>query len=181
MRGRRVRFADRLPPLINGRPVIKIVRGPTSSASLTAATATQPVRCHSRTLMDQELYNGWRILFRQNVHMYCHQLTASKGDLELEIPCEDMPAGPIGIWPYTLELDAPVYYDLLMAHPCVGHQHRCELSPLRYQRPIRAQLISHNAVRAPLLAPSTSNRRIDVTPNKACPQSPASMPERLRW
>ena len=65
--------------------------------------------------MDQELYNGWRILFRQNVHMYCHQLTASKGDLELEIPCEDMPAGPIGIWPYTLELDAPVYDDLLMA------------------------------------------------------------------
>lgn len=30
--------------------------------------------------MDYKLYNGWRILFRQNVHMYCHQLTASKGD-----------------------------------------------------------------------------------------------------
>ena len=47
--------------------------------------------------------------------MYCHHLTATKGAVQLEIPCEDTPAGFVGIWPYTLELDAPVYDDLLIA------------------------------------------------------------------
>lgn len=65
--------------------------------------------------MDHALYNVWRIHFQQNVHMYCHHLTATKGDVCLEISCEDTPSGFVGIWPYSLQVDAPIYEDLLVA------------------------------------------------------------------
>lgn len=62
-----------------------------------------------------ECFNGWQVDFQRNVHMYCHHLTASKGDLEVEVPCEDTPGGFVGIWPYDLIVDAAVYNGLLEA------------------------------------------------------------------
>ena len=65
--------------------------------------------------MTETAHNGWTLRFRSNVHMYCHDLTATKGDHELQVPCEDMPSGGVGIWPYALELDTATYTDLLVA------------------------------------------------------------------
>ena len=40
----------------------------------------------------------WQISFRNNVHMYCHHLEVAKGAYRFDVPCEDTPAGFIGIW-----------------------------------------------------------------------------------
>lgn len=42
--------------------------------------------------------NGWKISFKNNVHMYCHHLEATKSGNKLDVPCEDTPDGYIGIW-----------------------------------------------------------------------------------
>ena len=44
--------------------------------------------------------DGWEIFFKNNVHMYCHQLTVKKENLCISIPCEDLPCKDrtIGIW-----------------------------------------------------------------------------------
>lgn len=47
--------------------------------------------------------------------MYCHSLTASKQNRDLQIPCEDTPDGYVGIWPYDLEISESEYVDLLAA------------------------------------------------------------------
>ena len=60
--------------------------------------------------------------------MYCHRLTATKHNHELEVPCEDTPAGYIGIWPYDLDLPESTYDDLLVASrlraPTIGSDYR---------------------------------------------------------
>ncbi len=63
--------------------------------------------------MTETVHNGWTLRFRSNVHMYCHEMTAAKGDHKLQVPCEDMPSGGVGIWPCDLELDDVTYGDLL--------------------------------------------------------------------
>jgi|SRR6056297_1971240 len=63
----------------------------------------------------QDVYNGWSIGFRRNVHMYCHALTASKHNLNLQVPCEDTPDGYVGIWPYDLNILESEYLDLVAA------------------------------------------------------------------
>ncbi|MCP4098138.1 MAG: hypothetical protein GY748_18050 [Planctomycetaceae bacterium] len=65
--------------------------------------------------MKHVVHNGWKIRFRRNIHMYCHSLTASKHNLELQIPCEDTPDGYVGIWPYDLDIPETRYLDLLVA------------------------------------------------------------------
>lgn len=65
--------------------------------------------------MKHVVHNGWKIRFRRNIHMYCHSLTASKHNLELQVPCEDTPDGYVGIWPYDLDIPEPTYLDLLVA------------------------------------------------------------------
>jgi hypothetical protein len=65
--------------------------------------------------MKHAVYNGWRIQFRPNIYMYCHQLIATKDSLALEVPCEDTPDGYVGIWPYNLGIPEPTYADLLVA------------------------------------------------------------------
>lgn len=45
--------------------------------------------------------------------MYCHELKAIKGNVELDVSCEDTPDGYVGIWPYILVLESSVYEDLL--------------------------------------------------------------------
>jgi len=51
------------------------------------------------------LRNGWNVEFQKNIHMYCHRLVATKGNKQYEVPCEDTPAGFLGIWLHGLELD----------------------------------------------------------------------------
>jgi hypothetical protein len=58
------------------------------------------------------LRNGWSIQFQKNVHMYCHRLIATKGNRQYEVPCEDTPAGFLGVWLYGLELDETALRDL---------------------------------------------------------------------
>nr|CAP48716.1 putative integron gene cassette protein [uncultured bacterium] len=58
------------------------------------------------------LRNGWNIEFQKNIHMYCHRLITTKGDKHYEVPCEDTPAGFVGIWLYGLELDEMTLSDL---------------------------------------------------------------------
>lgn len=65
--------------------------------------------------MTETVHNGWTLRFRSNVHMYCHELTAAKGNHKFHVSCEDMPSGGVGIWPYSLELDDVTYADLLVA------------------------------------------------------------------
>lgn len=65
--------------------------------------------------MKHEVHNGWKIRFRRNIHMYCHSLTASKHNLELQVPCEDTPDEYVGIWPHDLDLPETRYLDLLVA------------------------------------------------------------------
>ena len=65
--------------------------------------------------MTETVHNDWTLRFRSNVHMYCHDLTAAKGDHELQVPCEDMPSGGVGLWPYELDLEGDTYADLLVA------------------------------------------------------------------
>ena len=65
--------------------------------------------------MTETVHNGWTLRFRSNVHMYCHNLTATKDNHELRVCCEDMPSGGVGIWPYILELDDLIYADLIVA------------------------------------------------------------------
>ncbi len=67
--------------------------------------------------MTTRKYKGWTISFRKNIHMYCHELKASKGDVIYTIPCEDSPVseGLIGIWPYELQTDASTYSSLIQA------------------------------------------------------------------
>ncbi len=42
----------------------------------------------------------WRIIFKNNVHMYCHELVVAKGEQKYQIPCEDLPSKGnfVGIW-----------------------------------------------------------------------------------
>lgn len=47
--------------------------------------------------------------------MYCHSLTASKHNLDLQVPCEDTPDGYVGIWPYDLGIAESRYLDVLVA------------------------------------------------------------------
>ena len=44
--------------------------------------------------------DGWQIVFRNNVHMYCHELTVSKNNKNILVPCEDLTTKErtIGIW-----------------------------------------------------------------------------------
>ena len=65
--------------------------------------------------MRSEHLNGWAIEFTKNVHMYCHSLKATKNSSTLDVPCEDAPAGFVGIWPYELKLDDTEYQGLLKA------------------------------------------------------------------
>ena len=48
----------------------------------------------------EQKIKGWNILFKNNVHMYCHQLTVTKGNISISIPCEDLPrtTKTMGIW-----------------------------------------------------------------------------------
>ena len=62
-----------------------------------------------------ELHCGWSISFQQYVHMYCHRLTATKGGKHVNIPCEDTPAGFLGVWPQGLQLEEPALHELLKA------------------------------------------------------------------
>jgi hypothetical protein len=65
--------------------------------------------------MKYVVHNGWKIQFRRNIHMFCHSLTASKHNRDLQVPCEDTPDGYVGIWPYDLEIPDSEYFDLLVA------------------------------------------------------------------
>lgn len=65
--------------------------------------------------MRNELSSGWVIEFTQNDHLYCHSLKATKHSRTFDIPCEDTPAGFVGIWPYELKLDSAEYHDLFNA------------------------------------------------------------------
>lgn len=69
----------------------------------------------SLTDMKHVVHNGWKVRFRRNIHMYCHSLTVSKHNLELQVPCEDTPDGYVGIWPYDLDIPEARYRDLLVA------------------------------------------------------------------
>ena len=62
---------------------------------------------------DMALHRGWRILFQQYVHMYCHSLTAMKGGRHSDVPCEDTPDGFLGVWPHGLDLEERMLDDLL--------------------------------------------------------------------
>jgi hypothetical protein len=65
--------------------------------------------------MDYSTRNGWTIRFRKNVHMYYHDLQATKAGRTLVVPCEDTPDRYTAIWPYQLKLDGPEMLDLLDA------------------------------------------------------------------
>jgi len=66
--------------------------------------------------MRSEVYNGWTVEFRKNIHMYCHSLKMAKGGRVYDVPCEDLPLsnGRVGIWPYVLNLEEAVFQDLLI-------------------------------------------------------------------
>jgi len=51
---------------------------------------------------------NWLITFTSNVHMYCHDLSARKGNYTIQIPCEDLPSKDktMGIWLHDLEASA---------------------------------------------------------------------------
>lgn len=63
--------------------------------------------------MGPDLHQEWTFSFRKNVHMYCHSLTAKKGGLQYDVPCEDSPMGFVGVWPYELELDDISYRNFI--------------------------------------------------------------------
>jgi hypothetical protein len=65
--------------------------------------------------MHSQVHNGWTIEFKKNVHMYCHDLRASKGARQISIPCEDLPIrdGTVGLWLYELILDEATSRDLM--------------------------------------------------------------------
>ncbi len=65
--------------------------------------------------MRSELSNGWAIEFTKSIHMYCHSLRDTKNNSTFNVPCEDTPAGFVGIWPYELKLDDTGYQGLLSA------------------------------------------------------------------
>ena len=67
--------------------------------------------------MGTELETKWSFTFRRNVHMYCHDLRASRDGVEHQIQCEDLSGSKdqIGIWPYQLELDQTTYSTLIEA------------------------------------------------------------------
>ena len=57
-----------------------------------------------QTLKDN--VEGWDLSLNKNVHMYCHALSAKKGQDRMNIPCEDLPTKEktIGVWLTNLEL-----------------------------------------------------------------------------
>jgi len=57
----------------------------------------------------------WEIDFSANVHMYCHNLKATKGNHSVNIPCEDQPIGGnfVGIWLYASEASEAHQAELL--------------------------------------------------------------------
>lgn len=57
-----------------------------------------------RLATETQTIDGWEISFRNNVHMYCHRLAATKGQTQIDVPCEDTPDGHIGIWMTDLGL-----------------------------------------------------------------------------
>jgi len=57
--------------------------------------------------------DGWLISLRNNVHMYCHQLTVTKGNTKIDVPCEDTPEGHIGVWVEDLNIDGQNKDDLI--------------------------------------------------------------------
>jgi hypothetical protein len=65
--------------------------------------------------MNSELNSGWTILFEKNVHMYCHNLIVSKGDLQYRVPCEDSPQSDVGVlmWLYEINLEKTIFNDLV--------------------------------------------------------------------
>ena len=63
--------------------------------------------------MRNEMSDDWVVAFTKNVHMYCHRLKATKYNRTIDVPCEDTPAGFVGIWPYELGLDGAEYQDLM--------------------------------------------------------------------
>ena len=52
------------------------------------------------------LIGKWEIKFTNNVHMYCHSLSAKKGEYRVSISCEDLPTKEktIGIWLHDLDV-----------------------------------------------------------------------------
>ncbi len=55
-----------------------------------------------------ENFGKWEISFSPNVHMYCHALTATKGEYRIDLPCEDLPTKEksIGVWLHDLDISA---------------------------------------------------------------------------
>ena len=50
----------------------------------------------------------WNIVFKKNVHMYCHDLSATKAKHRIQIQCEDLPCqnNTLGIWLYDLNISS---------------------------------------------------------------------------
>jgi hypothetical protein len=65
--------------------------------------------------MQTEVYHGWIIKFKKNIHMYSHDLRMEKEGAEYQVMCEDTSCGFIGIWPYDLNLDQEKHQNLLQA------------------------------------------------------------------
>ena len=61
----------------------------------------------------QECHHGWTFEFRKNVHMYYHNLLATKNGQTFDVPCEDTPYPFVAIWPYSLNLEPALNEDLL--------------------------------------------------------------------
>lgn len=61
-----------------------------------------------RFARETQTVDGWEITFTNNVHMYCHSLTVAKANAKLEIPCEDTPAGHIGVWLMDLDIESEI-------------------------------------------------------------------------
>ena len=57
---------------------------------------------------------GWEISFTRNVHMYCHSLSANKGQNEIAIQCEDLAVEEktVGIWLYDLKISEEIKKEL---------------------------------------------------------------------
>ena len=66
--------------------------------------------------MHSPVASPWKFTFRQNVHMFSHDLRAAHGATEYQIPCEDTVVDEvIGVWPYDLKIDGEVYRSLIDA------------------------------------------------------------------
>lgn len=83
---------------------------------------------HLTFTMQTQIHKGWVVEFRKHIHMYCHSLRLSKGEQSYDVPCEDTPAGFVGIWPYELKVADVVLQDI-----CVALREWASQSGMRYR------------------------------------------------